>query len=83
MKDKRRNLMSDHILGNFEHRNANAEFFLREISTSVAKACPPGFVFALLLASIGEGGSLFYASNGHREDLIATMKEFILKVEAK
>ena len=40
-------------------------------------ALPPGHGFALLIFEFGEKGQLSYISNAQRDDMIATMKDFI------
>lgn len=52
---------------------------LNDLGGVVGRALPDGWGFVLLLFTYGEGGSLFYISSANREDVIATMKEFIRK----
>ncbi len=64
---------------NFEVRNEEIEKLLRDIGHLVGNALPEGWVFNLLIASVGEKGSTFYISNGVREDMIKLMIEFVSK----
>lgn len=68
----------------FQVKNENIEFALKEMADQLACAVPEGWGFAVQLfdfKSDGEPGSLFYISNAKREDMIATLKEFIQKNE--
>lgn len=57
------------------------EQYIRENLQAMArdiKAClPKDFGFALLVFSIGEGGSLLYVANVGRTDVLQMMREFI------
>lgn len=52
---------------------------LQALGQHLGTVVPPGWGFNLLMFEFGEGGSLFYISNAQREDVLATMKEFIRK----
>lgn len=67
------------MIGQFEVRNADVEDFMRKVGALLKEACPPGWVFSVLVASVGEKGACFYISNGDRESMIGTMQEFIQK----
>lgn len=54
-----------------------------EVARIIAKAMPPGHGFALFSFEFGAGGTLAYASNGTREDVVAMLKEWLAQVEAK
>lgn len=62
---------------NFTVFNEEIEMQLKGLGDTIASALPPGFGFTLLLYDFGENGSLFYTSNGKREDVIKMMEEFI------
>lgn len=55
---------------------------LRELGGVVDGAIPPGWAFVLIAASIGESGAFTYLSNGHRESMIALLREALGKFEA-
>jgi len=63
----------------FEIKNARIEGILHGLGAEINKALPKGMGFTLLLFDFGKGGNLFYISNGHKEDVIKTMEEFIKK----
>jgi hypothetical protein len=65
----------------FEVRNKEAEDKLNEIGQKLRSTMPKGFGFVLLIASFGEGGSMFYTANCNREDVCNMMREFIGKHE--
>lgn len=52
---------------------------LQALGQHIGTVVPDGWGFNLLMFQFGEGGSLFYISNAQREDVLATMKEFIRK----
>ena len=54
---------------------------LRKIIAENKEFVPPGTGFALFLFDFGAHGNLAYASNGRREDMIRTMREWLSKVE--
>jgi hypothetical protein len=60
-------------------RNFQIEEMLNDIGRVIGAQMPPGWGFSLLIASHGEGGGVFYISNLNRDDMIATMQEFIAK----
>lgn len=80
---QRRNPLEINPSANFEIENAEVEAILNDIGDRLAFGMPNGFGFNLLIFSFGEGGSMFYCSNAERPDMIAAMKEFIEKQEAK
>lgn len=65
----------------YEVRNGEIEAKLKEIGRMLKDSMPQGWGFTLLLTSYGAGGSLFYLSSVERQDMIATMREFIQKHE--
>lgn len=69
----------------YEIKDYQAQTMLKAIGLKIATALQqlPGFGFALLLFSFGEGGSMFYISDANRKDIVKVMKEFIEKEEAK
>jgi len=68
-------------VGDFEVRHAEAEAKLKYIGDLLQSTMPKGFGFALLIFSWGKGGSMFYASNAERKELMEAMREFIQKFE--
>lgn len=66
-------------MSDFEVRNKITEAILRELGEELKKRIPPGNVFTLLIAILGDNGEMFYISSALREDVIRNMKEFILK----
>ena len=52
---------------------------LRKLGKIIGKSLPEGWGFTLLIFEFGEGGTLTYLSNADREDVLATMQEFIRK----
>lgn len=64
---------------NFEVKIPEIEEALKKIGKTIGDVLPEGWVFNLLIASVGEKGSTFYISNGVREDMIKLMIEFVSK----
>lgn len=52
---------------------------LRELGHAIGVGVPPGYGYVLLIFTFGGPGSMFYISNGEREDMIKAMREFIQK----
>lgn len=52
-----------------------------DVGRVIAKLCPPGVGFTLLLFDFGEGGHLAYMSNGQRDDVVRAMREFIERMQ--
>jgi hypothetical protein len=50
---------------------------LKDMGRYLAGQLPPGWHFALLIASAGEGGVTLYIANIDRNDVIQLMREFI------
>lgn len=65
----------------FEVNDERLKELLRNAGQQIKKDLPKDVGFTLLLFDYGEGGSLFYLSSATREDMVATMKEFIAKQE--
>lgn len=63
----------------YEVRNPEIEGKLRRIASNIDSNLPSGYGFTLMIYSFGPGGSMFYASNANREDMIRAMQEFIAK----
>jgi len=65
------------LLGKAELRRLfpHAERAAQETGQRIGAALPPGYGFALLVFSFGEGGYLTHVSNANREDLVATLRE--------
>lgn len=49
----------------------------------IAGALPPNHGFALLIFEWGDEGNLSWISNADRDDMIATMKDFIARHEGR
>ena len=58
------------------------EELLRSLAGDIDGALPPGWIFFLAAASVGEAGAMTYLSNGQRADMIATLREVLGKLEA-
>ena len=60
---------------------------IRQMGKLVDKALNPGpekrIGFTLLLFNFGEGGYTTYISNGNRDDVIKSLKEFLIYVETQ
>lgn len=56
----------------------------RRLADIIAKELPPGQQgFALFLFDFGLPGNLAYVSNGQREDMIKTVREWLERTEGK
>src|SRR5436853_5214072 len=51
----------------YEVRNPEIEAILKTLGEAIRAQIPAGWVFALFIASAGEGGSTFYLSSAERE----------------
>jgi hypothetical protein len=58
-----------------------AEVVARKIGESIGSVLPPGWCFALILASIGEGGYTTWISSIKREGTIRLLREMADKLE--
>lgn len=69
------------MANNYEVRNKEIEMMLKDIGNRIGSVLPTGWGFNLLIFDFGkkEDGSMFYVSNANRDDMIAAMKEFIVK----
>lgn len=65
--------------GKMEEFNEQVEFALKEVADFTKQRLPLGMGFTLLMFDFGEGGNMFYISNGQREDVLKSMQEFIDK----
>src|SRR4029077_4314388 len=52
---------------------------MRDLGERIGEGLPPGYGFLLMIFNFGEGGNMFYISNGEREDMMKAMREFIQK----
>jgi hypothetical protein len=52
---------------------------MRDIGERIGEGLPPGYGFLLMIFNFGEGGNMFYISNGEREDMMNAMREFLQK----
>lgn len=70
---------------NYKVFNEDIEIRLKEIGDLINEQLPIGWGFTLLLFDFnrGDNGSMFYISNGQREDVVAMMKEFIMQTTTK
>lgn len=50
---------------------------LNDWAKRIDSALPPGWGFALLLFTFGEGGTMTWISNAEREDMLKSLQEFI------
>ena len=62
-----------------EVRNEEVEEKLSQIASIVGASLPSGYGFTLMIYSFGLNGSMFYASNARREDMIRVMQKFTEK----
>jgi hypothetical protein len=53
------------------------------LAKTIEKFLPPGHGFALLIFEWGPDGMLSWISNAERDDMIATMKDFIAASEGR
>ncbi len=63
----------------YQVKNKEIETKLKGIGEMIGKSLPKGWGFNLMIFSFGKGGSMFYISNGSRNDVIKAMLEFISK----
>lgn len=63
----------------FEVRDPRAEEALKRIGESIREAVPSGMGFALFLFDFGDKGNMFYISNSTRQDMAATLRDFLEK----
>ncbi len=54
-----------------------------KLAKVIESALPPGHGFALLIFEWGDQGNLSWISNAQRDDMIATMKDFIARHEGR
>jgi hypothetical protein len=54
----------------------------QQLAQLIGHALPPGYGFALLVFSFGEGGYLTHVSNAQRADLVKTLRECADTMEA-
>ena len=54
-----------------------------KLAQIIDDALPPGHGFALLIVEYGDQGKLSWISNVERDDMIATMKDFIAASEGR
>lgn len=54
---------------------------LRVIGEKVKKMMPKGMGMTIFMFDYGENGNMFYISSAKREDMIASIKEFLQKQE--
>lgn len=60
-----------------------AEVAARRLADRMSAEMPHGWGFALLLFSHGEHGAMTYISNLSREDVIAAVTEWLVKVKLR
>ncbi|HEX3941369.1 MAG TPA: hypothetical protein VHX11_07805 [Acidobacteriaceae bacterium] len=65
----------------YEVRDKEVQATLAGIGRVLKESMPEGWGFTLLITSYGAGGAVFYLSSCERQDMIATMREFIQKHE--
>lgn len=73
------------LLGREEIRRRfpEAERAAAGIASLIGDKLPPGYGFALLVFSFGEGGYLTHVSNCNRADLVKTLRECADTLEAR
>jgi hypothetical protein len=54
---------------------------MKDIGRIIGNALPKGFVFALLVCDLGEGGFMNYMSNANHSDMIKAMRELLGNLE--
>jgi len=62
-------------------RKAELERLCRNVGLEISALCPPGVGFCLLFFDFGLAGDLAFIANAKREDMIATLHEFISILE--
>lgn len=67
--------------GGVRHPLESAEVVARDIGRKLTDAMPPGWGFALVLFTFGEGGFLTYMSNAQRADMVKALRECADKIE--
>lgn len=50
---------------------------LNEFGRRIKAECPPGWGFALLMFTYGEGGSMVWLSSAERQDMLKALQEFL------
>ena len=65
---------------NYEVENPKIKQLLKDIGVTILNALPEEWGFTIMIFSYGEGGSLFYLSSAHREDMIKALDEFKAKL---
>lgn len=69
--------------GTFEVDNPELARLMQELGSKLHTFMPPNVGFTLLIFEFGQGGGdLFYISDAKRDDMIRTMRECIVKMEA-
>jgi hypothetical protein len=65
------------IPGNFEVREPKVESTLNDLGKLLRDKMPEGWGFSLLIVKKGEGPGIFYTSDMDRQDMVATMQDFV------
>ncbi len=55
----------------------------QHIGRMIGNAMPPGWGFALVTFTFGEGGYVSYISNAEREDMVRALRECADKLESR
>lgn len=67
----------------YEVQNEDMKRQLRSIAGAIDAGLPEGMGFGLFLFEFGPGGAMFWLSNADRADIVASLKEWITKQEAR
>lgn len=67
----------------YEVKNDDMKRQLHDISAAIDAGLPEGMGFGLFLFEFGPGGAMFWMSNAQRADIVASLKEWIAKQEAR
>ncbi len=65
------------------HMSAKHRASGERLASVIDRHLPPGTGFALLIFDFGDTGDLSWISNAERDDMIATMKDFIARNEGR
>lgn len=69
--------------GEVTKRYPELESQARELALTIKAGLPPGVGFTVFLFDVGDGGGIAYMSSARRDDMIATLKEFIAYAEGR
>jgi hypothetical protein len=55
----------------------------RDVGGVIARECPAGVGFALVMFDFGDCGSMAYVSNGQRDYMVRALRELLQRLEAE